>query len=262
MKNYPTFLFSVITYLVSWTLWLGLIILVNHKITTYGEPVFMILYLLGGIFPSIAAFIVIRNDKGSYQLLKAATLKFKIGIFWYVAAFLLPLAISGISWIINWIILKQNGPFLREPVYMIIAMLPVMIVGGGSEEIGWRGLLLSKLLERLSPLKATLVVSLVWGVWHIPLWFLQGVPQYGTNFPEFMLGIISMSFLLTILYLATRSVFICILFHALQNAYLNIGMDSWISNSVSGWVNALGGLGISILLFWIYRHQMKREKQL
>jgi membrane protein implicated in regulation of membrane protease activity len=69
-----------------------------------------------------------------------------------------------------------------------------------------------------------------------------------------MLGIISLSFLLTIVYLATRSVFICIVFHALENAYLNIGLDSWISGPISGWVNALGGLGISILLFWLYRH--------
>lgn len=254
MKNKPLFFYSVITYLVSWSLWFCLMILINHGMTTYGKPLFMILYLLGGIFPSIAAFIVVRKDKDTYRRLKVEILRFKTGIFWYIATFLLPLAISGFSWIINGLLQKQNGPFLKEPVYMIIGMLPVMIVGGGSEEIGWRGLLLSKLLERMSPLKATLIVSLVWGIWHIPLWFLRGVPQYGTNFPEFMLGIISLSFLLTIVYLATRSVFICILFHALENAYLNIGLDSWISGPISGWVNALGGLGISILLFWIYRH--------
>ncbi len=254
MKNKPLYLYSLLTYLVSWALWFCLMVLVSHGMTAYGRPVFMLLYLLGGIFPSIAAFMVVRKDKDSYRRLKAQILKVKTGLFWYIAIILLPLAISGFSWIINGLLQKQNGPFLTEPVYMILGMLPVMIVGGGSEEIGWRGLLLSKLLERISPLKATLIVSLVWGIWHVPLWFLPGVPQYGTNFLQFMMGIISMSFLLTILYLATRSVLLCILFHALENAYLNIGLDSWISGPISVWVNALGGLGISILLFWIYLH--------
>lgn len=257
MKNTPIFFYSLITYLVSWVLWFCLMVLIRLGLTAYGEPVFIILYLLGGIFPSIAAFFVARKDKETYRRLKDETLRFKTSIFWYIAIFVLPLAIGGISWMIYGLFQNHNGPFLNEPVYMIIGMLPVMIVGGGSEEIGWRGLLLSKLLERNSPLRATLIVSLVWGIWHIPLWFLKGVPQYGTNFLEFMLGTISLSFLLTIVYLATRSVFICILFHAFENAYLNIGLDSWISGPVSGLVNALGGLGVSILLFGIYRHFSK-----
>lgn len=254
MKINPLFLYCSITYLVSWVLWIGLMVLVKHGMTAYGEPVFMILYLLGGIFPSIAAYIVVRKDKDTYRRLKAETVRFKTSIFWYIAIFLLPLAISGFSWIVNGLLQQQNGPFLREPVFMIIGMLPVMIIGGGSEEIGWRGLLLSKLLEKITPLKATLIVSLVWGIWHIPLWFLRGVPQYDTNFPEFLMGTFSLSFLLTIVYMATRSVFLCILLHALENAYLNIGLDSWISGPISAWVNALLGLGISILLFWIFRH--------
>ena len=254
MKNNPLFRYSLITYLASWTLWFFLMELVNHGVTAYGKPFFMTLYLLGGIFPSFAAFIVVRKDKDTYRRLKAEIFKFKAGIFWYIAIFLLPLAISGLSWIINGFLQKQSGPFLREPVYMVVGMLPIMIIGGGSEEIGWRGLVLPKLLEKMSPLKATLILSLVWGIWHIPLWFIRDVPQYGTNFLEFMVGTISLSFLLTILYLATRSVFLCILSHALENAYLNIGLDSWISGPISGWLNALGGLGISIILFWIYIH--------
>lgn len=254
MKNKPLFRYCLITFLVAWTLWFCLMVLVNQGMTAYGDPLFMILFLLGGIFPSLAAFIVVRKDKYTYRRLKTEILRFKVGIFWYIAIFLVPLAISGISWAINGLLQKQTGPFLMEPIYMIIGMLPVMIVGGGSEEIGWRGLLLSKLLEKISPLRATLIVSVVWGIWHLPLWFIPGVPQYGTNFLEFMLATISLSFLLSIVYLATRSVFICILFHALENAYLNIGLDSWTSGHISGWVNAFGGLGISFLLFWIYTH--------
>ena len=42
------------------------------------------------------------------------------------------------------------------------------------EEIGWRGLLLPKLLERRGPLAASLLVGVVWYLWHLPLYFATG----------------------------------------------------------------------------------------
>jgi membrane protease YdiL (CAAX protease family) len=41
---------------------------------------------------------------------------------------------------------------------------------GAQEEPGWRGFALPRLQERFSPVKATLVLGLIWGVWHVPLY--------------------------------------------------------------------------------------------
>jgi membrane protease YdiL (CAAX protease family) len=41
-------------------------------------------------------------------------------------------------------------------------------VGGVSEETGWRGFALPVLQSRMTPLAATLVVGVMWGVWHLP----------------------------------------------------------------------------------------------
>jgi uncharacterized protein len=49
-------------------------------------------------------------------------------------------------------------------------VLQILIVSIG-EELGWRGWLLPRVLERVSRLRATLVVAAVWGFWHGPLLF-------------------------------------------------------------------------------------------
>jgi membrane protease YdiL (CAAX protease family) len=42
-------------------------------------------------------------------------------------------------------------------------------VGGLFEENGWRGFALPLLLQRFSPLKATIILGLLWGLWHFPV---------------------------------------------------------------------------------------------
>ncbi len=41
-------------------------------------------------------------------------------------------------------------------------------IGGVTEETGWRGFALPLLQARMTPLAATLIVGLMWGVWHFP----------------------------------------------------------------------------------------------
>ncbi|MCD4754081.1 MAG: CPBP family intramembrane metalloprotease [Anaerolineaceae bacterium] len=46
------------------------------------------------------------------------------------------------------------------------------------EEFGWRGYALPKLQDKYGPLAASLVIGIVWGIWHcqffLPLWELSG----------------------------------------------------------------------------------------
>jgi membrane protease YdiL (CAAX protease family) len=53
----------------------------------------------------------------------------------------------------------------------VLAVFGLTLLFGGplGEEIGWRGWLLPRLQLRLSPLLASLIVGLVWGLWHLPL---------------------------------------------------------------------------------------------
>src|SRR5690606_8411033 len=79
----------------------------------------------------------------------------------------------------------------------------VAVLGGGLEEPGWRGFALPRLQERLGPLRATALLGLLWGVWHVPLY---GPLGFAVPFV--------LAFLYTPLYNRTGSVLLCVLLHA------------------------------------------------
>jgi len=58
------------------------------------------------------------------------------------------------------------------PFYAVIFAV-TLLMQGGNEEAGWRGFLQPALQARFSPLLAAILVSLVWSLWHLPL-FLNG----------------------------------------------------------------------------------------
>lgn len=252
MRKNTIIIFVLLTFLVAWVLWFGLMLLVNSKLILPNSIIYNILYIFGGISPSITALLALQGDRVSTLQLRKEVFKLKMNILWYLGIILIPILLSGISWLLNSIIAGRSNEFLQKPIYLILPILPVMIIGGGLEEIGWRGLLLSKLLVKFSPLKSTVIISVIWGIWHLPLWFVKGVPQYDTNFIVFLAGVFSLSFLLTVLYIGTRSIFLCILFHGLENGYLNIGMDSWANAPVSMLISAVLPFMLSILIFIIY----------
>src|SRR5262249_15152140 len=82
------------------------------------------------------------------------------------------------------------------------------------EEFGWRGFALPQLLERHSPLRATFTLGLIHTAWHLPLFFIPGMPQTPVSLSLFTLGVISIAIFDTALYLRTgANLLLAILVH-------------------------------------------------
>lgn len=96
-------------------------------------------------------------------------------------------------------------------------------VGGVTEETGWRGFALPVLQSRMTPLAATLIVGLLWGVWHFPARpdILMGA--YGLGGGAALLGILVVRFVflsIVMTYFYNRaggSTLIAIAMHGLHN---------------------------------------------
>ncbi len=123
-------------------------------------------------------------------------------------------------------VVERLGAFSKTPIKSVLSAFALSIVFGGLEELGWRGYLLPRLLTWLSPLKATLLISVIWAVWHIPLFFLPGAAQYQNNFLVFFMGTVTLSAIMTFLWIKTRSTLLAILTHTTFNAMAVLGYVS------------------------------------
>ena len=126
---------------------------------------------------------------------------------------------------------------LNQPLYMIVPMIIMQFFfdSGLGEELGWRGFLLPRLQARYNALISSIIIAIVWGLWHWPLFALEGMsPTYemgqAWGVVPSLLGytvvvIFPYSILFTWLYNNTKgSLLLAFVFHASQ-AWMHLFMD-------------------------------------
>jgi len=72
--------------------------------------------------------------------------------------------------------LRLEPAFLSQPLFFTAVIL---LFGPVPEELGWRGYGIDSLRSRMNLFKASLLLAVIWSVWHIPLVFLPGSYQHG-----------------------------------------------------------------------------------
>ena len=102
---------------------------------------------------------------------------------------------------------------------VLLMFLDSLIRGPLGEELGWRGYLQIELNKRFSLLKSSLIVGALWGVWHLPLWFVSGFQ--GVNLllyiVFFMIGLVSFSVIIGYVYSRGGNLCYAILLHQMLN---------------------------------------------
>jgi uncharacterized protein len=96
---------------------------------------------------------------------------------------------------------------------MSIFLVFSTIIAAACEEIGWRGYLLPKLQARLTPMKSSILLSILWALWHVPK-LLMGVEFFTARF----FTIMSLTFVLTYVFNRTGgSIAAVTLIHSVVN---------------------------------------------
>ena len=149
--------------------------------------------------------------------------------------------------------------WLGNPWYLAIAVIPLMIIGGGLEEIGWRGFLQPALEEKLPFIPASVSVGVIWAVWHFPMWLVQGANQSSMNMLSFTCFCIATAFLFGALYRLTKSVFTCVLVHAWSNAMEPIFAFDYFNNPVDMKMILIfaAEICLSVIVFYIADRRQK-----
>jgi hypothetical protein len=85
---------------------------------------------------------------------------------------------------------------------------------GFTEETAWRGYLFSKLKD-LTWFQITIIINLIWAIWHIPIHFYVLEGHIWMSFPLFIVTCFELGIIMQYLRVKTNSVIPCILFHTL-----------------------------------------------
>lgn len=157
-----------------------------------------------------------------------------IGNFWLLlASYFFPLAelflVFGVIWYFNFggfAGFESNFMTKLAFIPMVLMALEGTYFAGRSalgEEIGWRGYLVPKLLERYQPNQVSIIVGLIWAVWHFPI-MITG--DYGSQTPIlyqlicFTLMLIGVNFVYTWFRIKSDSMWTGVLLHTAGNLYL------------------------------------------
>ena len=178
---------------------------VNH-------PLIRVLYVVGGFSPTVASYLVLREREcvSSFRAWLKQVFDIKHSLFTYacVAIFV------AVYYVIGCMV---NGFELGAPVFMLLVIVPMMLFGGGNEEVGWRMILQPELEKKFSFHPAVWITAIIWWIWHVPLFFIKGTVNVSIDYFLFGIMCLSLSYALATVRRISKGVFPCILTHCLIN---------------------------------------------
>jgi membrane protease YdiL (CAAX protease family) len=233
VRRHPLAAFLVLTYGLTWALWIPLDI---FRDATSG-PYTSIAILIGSNIPSAVAIVLtaVGLGKGATRKLLGQLLIWRFGWRWYLVL-LAPTAL--VIGTITLVAVTRGGPAaaLAVPLLGAIIAMAIMIFPGSAtgEEIGWRGYALPRLQARRTALTASLVVGSLHALWHLPLWLRGDVDHRLSVYPAFLIQAVALAVIYTWLYNSTKgSLLLAVLFHMATNAPLTLvllplGIENWV----------------------------------
>lgn len=113
------------------------------------------------------------------------------GILWGAVTLALMLALSiAAAWGHGFL----GGPGLNLQLAsapMTLAFALLLDPGPLGEELGWRGFAFPRMLRRYTPLVGSALLGIIWAGWHIPAFFIPGMPQVELNLPLFLVACVA-----------------------------------------------------------------------
>jgi len=142
----------------------------------------------------------------------------------------------------------KGGPFLAplppEGAGPMLALAVMMLFLGPVEEFGWRGVAQPLLQRYVAPIWAGAIIGAIWGIWHLPAFYLSGVVYADWSFIPFFVGNVTLAILVAPIFNNTQgSLLLPVLFHwQLINPFWPDAQpyDSWILVAVAAvvvWLN-------------------------
>ncbi len=204
VKRHPLITFFVLAYAISYGFYaLSAIV-----------PGFPFLFPFGSVLAAIIVASVTRGMVGLKDLLSRC-LRWRVGLRWYAAALLVPVAIGVVVIVLNSVLgaplptLAQIGPW-----YSIFLLFPMALIDAPLQEnSGWHGYAVPRFPAGRSRLVNTLILGVLLAGWHLPLTLTEP-----SLIVPYLLTTLASAFVTNwVYYNARESALLAILYHTAAN---------------------------------------------
>jgi membrane protease YdiL (CAAX protease family) len=214
--------YTIIAYSITWMIAFGIYSLFKKgDLTNYQLNLY---HSFAAVGPTVAALVSTYSFYGKTGVRKLVG---KIGLTALDRKTILfivsPLGLFGLGLLLY--------PFIRSTTYsfenfanlnwstldeIVVWLLPLLTYSI-FEEIGWRGFLLPHLQEKFTAWKATIFLTVIWALWHIPFFFYRFDFSLGISI-GFFFGIFVGAIILTSIYNSSKGMLVPVMvFHFLNN---------------------------------------------
>lgn len=246
LRSRPIALFFLLAYLIAWAIWAPTI-LQAYGLIDWSVPLASTVGLLGS---SLAAMLTagLTEGRAGVKAIWGRIFKLRAGLVWYLVPLLLPILISGLAVGLE-VLLGGTSPIGSvksldaAPLFFLTQFVTHLL----TEEPGWRGYAQPKLQERYRPVQASLILGLLWGFWHLPLFLIPGRQQGQMNFLGFVLLCVAMTMLVAWIQNRAGSSFVSVLFHASMNTSLTVSAVL-LSGTRLFWLTVVIMVGAALLV--------------
>ncbi len=224
--------FFVLAFAISWLAWLPTM-LDSTGVLDLPDAV-GILAILGPFGPFVAALVMVRRGgrpRAVRELLRRGW-SMDFDKRWLLPTLLLAPATAAVT--VG--VMAATGQEIQwehgiAPVAIVPTLLLILVLNAAPEEYGWRGYALAPMMTRLGAVGASLVLGALWGLWHLPLHFIEGTVQENTPIYQFILQQMVLAVFYTWLFAHTRgAVSVAIMFHTVANV-VGAAVPSWATES-------------------------------
>jgi membrane protease YdiL (CAAX protease family) len=185
-------------------------------------PLSGLLFYLGAITPGVVAVAITARSEGMPGVAALVTrlLAWRVRWRWYLFAIAFFAAVKLAAAVLHRIITGDWPAFGTDRWYVMLPVIFIAALLGGQagEEVGWRGFALPRLAARFGLGAASVVLGVIWAVWHLPTFFIPGVDKIGQSLPVYVLQVTALSVTLAWLYWKTDgSLLLVTLMHSAVN---------------------------------------------
>ena len=216
--RWPVVLCIVLVFVFTWVVWVP---------RAAGVPVGVVGQLWTWM-PAVAAVVAAALTGGRTALrdLGSRLVRWRVGWWWWLLVIAGPAAFSmlvaGVYGLVGGSAAAAVPSVLTGSLVQIPLLLVILAMTDGlGEEPAWRGFVLPRMLAYGNALVASLVLGVVWALWHLPLQWTAGYAQFQLPSWLLVLDVSAKSVIFTWVFLRTRgSALIAIVLHAAMNVFV------------------------------------------